>query len=138
MDNDLLIFKENNLFGLKNQKEEILIPPQYIEMQPFSYGLSLVRNSHNQYAYINTANKQVVSFGKYSWCDPQFVCGYAKVKLTDNIHWGIIDTLGNIVVPLKYDNIWALKEKYLPVIKVFVGDEEKKTKLKRVSHRYYF
>ena len=135
MDNDLLIFKENNLFGLKNQKEEILIPPQYIEMQPFSCGLSLVRNSHYQYAYINTANKQVVSFGKYSWCDPQFVCGYARVKLTDNIHWGIIDTLGNIVVPLKYDNIWAIKEKYLFSIKAFINDKEEKIDLHKFAKK---
>ncbi len=35
MDNGLLIFKENYLFGLKNQNGVILIPPQYIEMQPF-------------------------------------------------------------------------------------------------------
>jgi len=131
MDNDLLIFKENNLFGLKNQKEEILIPPQYIEMQPFSCGLSLVRNSHYQYAYINTANKQVVSFGKYSWCDPQFVCGYARVKSKDK--WGIIDTLGNIVVPLEYDKIWPIREDYIFSIKAFIGDDEHDINLKEFA-----
>ena len=35
MNNDLLIFKENNLFSIKNQNGVILIPPQHIEMQPF-------------------------------------------------------------------------------------------------------
>jgi hypothetical protein len=139
MDNDLLIFKENNLFGLKNQKEEILIPPQYIEMQPFSCGLSLVRNSHYQYAYINTANKQVVSFGKYSWCDPQFICGYARVMeynyFEENNKCGIINTLGNIVVPLKYDKIWAIKEKYLFSIKALINDKEEKIDLHKFTKK---
>ena len=40
--------------------------------------------------------------------------------------WGIIDTLGSIVAPLKYDKIWAIKEEYLFSIKAFIGDIEEK------------
>ena len=109
MDKDYIIFQENGLFGAKNQGGKVIITPQYTEMQPFSCGLSLVRNDQYQYAYINANNKQVIPFGEYSWCDPQFVCGYARVL--DNF-WGIIDTLGDIIVPLKYDKIWAIKEEY--------------------------
>ena len=40
MDKDYIIFQENGLFGAKNQRGEIVIQPQYMEMQPFSCGLS--------------------------------------------------------------------------------------------------
>lgn len=134
MDKNYVIFQEDGLFGAKNQRGEIIIPPQYMEMQPFSCGLSLVRNHQYQYAYIDIDNKTVVSFGEYSWCDPQFTCGYSRV-LKERKGWGVIDTLGKIVVPLKYDKIWALKEEYLFSIKAFIGDIEEKINLHQLANR---
>ncbi|WP_303180771.1 WG repeat-containing protein [uncultured Butyricimonas sp.] len=139
MDNNLHIFQEEDLFGVKNQVGEIVIPPQYKEIQPFSCGLALVRNSQYQYAYINYMNKQVVPFGRYSWCDPQFTCGFTRATeyhyLEENNKWGIIDTLGNIVVPFKYDKIWAIKEEYLFSIKAFIGDKEEKLNLYKLANK---
>ena len=131
MDKEYIIFQEDSLFGAKDQKGKVIIPPQYMEMQLFSCGLSLVRNHQYQYAYIDINNKQVIPFGKYSWCDPQFTCGFARVMkyhyLEEKNQWGIIDTLGNIVVPLKYDKIWAIKEEYLFSIKAFKIEKRKLT-----------
>lgn len=109
MDKDYIIFQENGLFGAKNQRGEVIIPPQYMEMQPFSCGLSLVRNHQYQYAYIDILNRQIVPFGKYIWCDPQFTNNYARVKLKDNIHWGIIDNLGEIAIYQNLDYIAPLE-----------------------------
>lgn len=39
--------------------------------------------------------------------------------------WGIIDTLGNVIVPFKYDKIWTLKEEYLFSIKAFTNEKRK-------------
>lgn len=78
-------------------------------MQPFSCGLSLVRNHQYQYAYIDILNRQIVPFGKYIWCDPQFTNNYARVKLKDNIHWGIIDNLGKIAIYPNLDYIAPLE-----------------------------
>ena len=65
---------------------------------------------------------------EYSWCDSQFVCGYARVVKYDVLEeknkWGIIDTKGNIIIPLEYDKIWALKEGYLHEVKAIKGEEE--------------
>ena len=142
VDNNLQIFQEEDLFGVKNQVGEIIIPPQYKEIQPFSCGLALVRNSQYQYAYINIINKQVIPFGRYSWCDPQFTCGFARVTeyhyLEENNKWGIIDTLGNIVVPFKYDKIWAIKEEYLFSIKAFTDDKEEKLNLYQLANKVIF
>lgn len=115
MDKDYIIFQEDKLFGVKNSKGEIIIPPQYIEMQPFCCGLSLVRNHQYQYAYIDILNRQIIPFGKYIWCDPQFTNNYARVKLKNNIHWGIIDAFGKIafypnleyIAPLEIFKTWG-------------------------------
>ena len=142
MDKDYIIFQENGLFGAKNQRGEVVIQPQYMEMQPFSCGLSLVRNHQYQYAYIDINNKQVIPFGKYSWCDPQFTCGFSRVMeyhyLEEKNKWGIIDTLGDIVVPLKYDKIWAIKEEFLFSLKAFLGDKEERINLHLLSNKVIF
>ena len=123
-----IVFQENGLFGLKDKSGFIIIPPQYIEMYDFSCGLSMVRNKQYQYAYIDIHNNQIVPFGKYSWLDPSFVCGFARVVYYDIAHkkeiWGIIDTLGNCVIPIEYDNILPLKEEYFFSVKAFKGEKE--------------
>lgn len=139
MSKEYIIFQENGLFGLKDITEKIIISPQYMEMYDFSCGLSLVRNEQYQYAYIDITNKQVVPFAKYAWCDPQFICGFARVMSFDFIHekekWGIIDTIGNIVVPLKYDKIWAIKEEYVFSLKAFIGEKEEHLNLREMQKR---
>lgn len=87
----LNIYEDNGLYGAKDQNGQIVITAQYTEMYQFSCGLSLVRNSQYQYAYIDYDNNIVIPFGVYSWCEPRFVCGYARV-LKDK--WGIINTKG--------------------------------------------
>lgn len=128
---------DNGLYGARNCKGDIVIPFLYKEMYPFSCGLSMVRNQNYGYAYINQYNQQVIPFGKYCWCDSQFVCGYARVVKYDILEeknkWGIIDTKGNIIIPLEYDKIWALKEGYLHEIKAFKGNEELKINLVMIS-----
>lgn len=142
MDKDFVIFQENGLFGAKSQRGEIIIQPQYMEMQPFSCGLSLVRNNQYQYAYINRRNEQVIPFATYQWCDPLFVCGFARVMIynffSEKEKWGIIDTLGNIVVPLEYDKIWAIKEEYLFSLRVFLGDKEERINLHQLGNKVIF
>ena len=126
--NDYTVFQENGLFGLKDHKGVVIISPQYIEMYDFSCGLSMVRNKQYQYAYIDIHNNLIVPFGKHSWLDPSFVCGFARVMDYDISHenkvWGVIDTLGNCVIPIEYDKIWPLKEEYLFSVKAFKGEKE--------------
>lgn len=98
----LNIYEDNGLYGAKDQNGQIVIVAQYTQMNPFSCGLSLVRSCQYQYAYIDYDNNIVIPFGVYSWCEPEFVCGYARV-LKDK--WGIINTKGDLIVPLKYDKI---------------------------------
>lgn len=128
MDKDYIIFQENGLYGVKDQLGNMVIEPQFKEMNPFSCGLSLVRDEKMRYSYVNPQNKPLFPFGLYAWCDPQFVCGVARVMRyvpnTEQKRWGIINTLGQIILPLVCDNIWALKEEYIHAIKVVYKGKE--------------
>lgn len=132
---DLIIFKDftSELYGAMDCNNNIVIEPLYKEMYPFSCGLSMVRNQNYEYTYINQYNQQITPFGRYNWCDSQFTCGYARVAKYDFFEeknkWGIIDTKGNIIVPLEYDKIWTLKEGYLHNIKAFKDNKELKINL---------
>lgn len=129
MDKNYFIFQENGLFGAKDQAGDVVIKPQYTEMNPFSCGLSLVRDDKYRYTYVNPQNKPLFPFGLYTWCDNAFCCGFARVMeyhfLLDEKKWGIINTMGQIVLPIKYDNIWTLKEDYIHAIRVSIDGNEK-------------
>ncbi len=122
MNKNYIIFEEKGLFGLRGDTGDVLIEPQYKEMQPFSCGLSQVRNERFQYAYINAENRQVVPFGRYVWIDPVFKMGLARVKRNEK--WGIIDTTGKVVLPIVYDKIWPLEEQYIHSIKATYKEKE--------------
>ena len=104
------IYQENGLYGLKSDCGEVIISPQYRDFYSFSCGVACVRDIH----YLDSNNEPIVPFGKYIWIDSYFTCGYARVKgysiIEDKEYWGIINTLGVLVVPLEYDNIWTINE----------------------------
>ena len=127
MDKDYIIFQENGLYGAKDQSGIVVIEPQYKEMYPFSCGLSLVRDEKMRFSYVNPQNKPIFPFGIYAWCDNAFCCGFARViryNRQNEKRWGIINAFGEIVLPVKYDNIWTLDEDYIHAIKVSVDGNE--------------
>lgn len=116
------------LYGLTNDCGEVIIAPQYRDFYSFSCGVACVRDINYRYAYIDVCNNTIVPFGKYIWIDPYFVCGYARVKgysvIENKAYWGIINTLGILIVPLEYDNIWTINEKYIDRLKAYKNDKE--------------
>ena len=47
--------------------------------------------------------------------------------------WGIINTREDLIIPLKYDNIWALNEEYLCSIKAYDGTQETSINLLKLT-----
>lgn len=133
------IYQENGLYGLKNDCGEVVISPQYREFYPFSCGLACVQNGNYQYAYITEENKAIVRFGDYIWLDHRFVCGYARVikysVIEDKQYWGIINTMGFMVVPCEYDNIWTLNEEYLDNLKAVNNSKECRINLRKADKK---
>lgn len=118
---DIIIFQENGLFGAKDQTGTVIIPPQYMEMRPFSNGYSLVRDKSYRYSYVNEKNIPLFPFGTYAWCE-SFICGLARVMKDDK--WGIINTIGALVVPMKYSKINCLNDKNLLSVNALTQDKK--------------
>ncbi|WP_288316521.1 WG repeat-containing protein [uncultured Muribaculum sp.] len=133
------IYQENGLYGLKNDCGEVIISPQYREFYPFSCGLACVQNIQYQYSYIDINNVAVIPFDRYIWIDHRFTCGYARViqynVIEDKQYWGIINTMGFIVVPCEYDNIWSLNEKYLDNLKAIKNSKECRINLRNADKK---
>lgn len=82
------------------------------------------------YGVITTEGEIVVPFGKYDYIDV-FCLGVARVKigngsngvLSSNCKWGIIDTSGNELLPVIYDNIWNYKKGPYTTLRLERGQE---------------
>lgn len=105
---------------------------------PFE-NLRVVQRSDYKWGVLDADGNEIVPFGKYSWISGFERGGYARVKSTNDngsitIHenrhpfnfakWGIIDTKGNEVVPLEYDEIWGLYEGCYRMVMYKMTDEE--------------
>ncbi len=54
--------------------------------------------------------------------------------LEEKNKWGIINTLGNIVVPIRYDRIWTIREEYIFSTKAFIGNKEQILNLHQLAN----
>ena len=102
-----------------------------------NYGaVSVVENEKYQHGVINKAGDTVVPFGKYAWISG-FDHGLARVKdifgdesinletgKTEKAKWGIINEVGEEVLPVIYDEIWNFLNKGRNNTKVVLYGEE--------------
>ena len=79
----------------------------YQKVCPYYNQLYTVCRKH-QWGILKNDGSIFVEFGKYDWIDG-YDSGLARVKKKDK--WGMIDFMGQIVIPLKYDNIWNFYDK---------------------------
>ena len=77
------------------------------------------------YGVITTDGKIVVPFGKYDLIE-EFCLGITRVKIgketngvkDSDCQWGIIDTNGNELLPVEYDDIWNYKKGSYSVLRL--------------------
>jgi hypothetical protein len=73
-----------------------------------SYGnVIVVQRSDYKWGVIDKQGNEIVPFGRYLWID-KFDQGLARVKsgCYNGDKWGIINTKGEVVLPIEYDSIW--------------------------------
>lgn len=99
--------------GVVNSYGEIIIPPEYYSLE-FVPGkrLAVARNDDLQYGVIKMDGTPFIPFAKYQFISG-FDHGHARVIITkqlpDNTFldlWGIINTDGVEVLPVKYKEVW--------------------------------
>lgn len=103
------MYKENNLYGLKDINYNIIVKPEYNTFLGFSEGLALVINDSFN-GYIDTNGKKVIRLGKHYY-GGSFQNGSASFGVTRCINnnfifkTGRIDRFGKIVIPPKYNRV---------------------------------
>ena len=143
----IVCYIENGLYGYKNFKNEILIPPQYKSASIFSDGLASVVNKDNKIGYINIYGDIIISFvdgingGKFENNMASFT-----IKTISKNKKGVINKKGDWIIKPIYDylyyynkiNVWELIKNNNTDI-YYVNDDIKIKNLsliKTIDHNY--
>lgn len=102
---NLLPFRDGNLFGLMNYQGKVIFPAEYASLGFFKEGLSLAAKN-DKYGYIDKANKTVIPFRYDSGFD--FEEGRAIVEINDK--FGIIDRTGKLLFDITFSDIGQFSE----------------------------
>ena len=78
--------------------------------------ITVVENSHYDWAVLNENGEEIVPWGKYQWIegyDNGLSRVFTNVKNDDTWikKWGIINETGVEVLPVEYDNVWNFYHK---------------------------
>lgn len=100
-------------WGLLNCKGEFILEPEYKQIGVSDDNQILtIQYMDGQYEVISIDGKVIIPKGKYAWID-SFDGGLSRICVgdCDKKIWGIINSCGIIVLPLKYSNIWNFYKK---------------------------
>lgn len=112
---------DNTMYGIIDCNGKVVFEPIYRSLLQSIEGCKLLYTAQNmdyQWGVIDINGKRIIPFGKYSWIDG-FDHGYARVKngkQASNIEssanrWGIINELGEEILPIEYNTIWNFYDK---------------------------
>ena len=100
-------------WGLLNSNGEFIFEPEYKKMGVSNDSRILtIQHMDGQYEGISVDGKVIIPKGNYAWID-SFDGGLSRVYVRDcdKKIWGIMDSCGIIVLPLKFSNIWNFYKK---------------------------
>jgi hypothetical protein len=112
---DILPFSEglaavckDEKWGYINTSGKVVLPLKYGYVGSFQNGLAKVDLSPDPYvwddAYINIKGEVIISSAEYSYIN-DFNEGFAAVRSASDKKWGFINTSGELVVPLIYEDV---------------------------------
>lgn len=106
--------KLNGRWGCINKKGKVAVPIEYNTVLPIREGLAGVRRGFpfEETGYVDMSGNEVVPFKSYGWFTI-FSGGLACVSLSER--HGFINKLGEVVIPLKYDEASYFSDNIAPV-----------------------
>lgn len=106
--NGVAVFQKGNGYGLLDRSGVVLLDPIYKDISLCSEHLFFALKD-SLYACYSVDSKEVIA--------PKFteVTSFEKGKaiVAKNSGWGVIDTLGNLIIDFQYDNIRSVAQNYL-------------------------
>ena len=125
---DLIPFETLTFEDEKDTEKETFLEERYTI---FSKRERVFVEKRAEYGVVDFNDNIIVPFGKYDWIDA-FWRGLARVKMGKGIgpgyipgtKYGIINTKGEEVVPVEYDEIWNFFAKDYPTIRLFKDNKK--------------
>jgi len=105
------MFRLNGKYGLMDTLGKIVVQPIYDDLSGLNKNIYSAE-LNDQICIIDFTGKEIIPFGKYTYVDGFFE-GLAKVAA--NLKYGYIDTLGNEVIPLQYEDAWSFRKGFAEV-----------------------
>jgi hypothetical protein len=125
----LAVVKSNKLYGYIDGTGNQVVAPKYTKAEDFSEGLAMVVSPEHKYGFVDTGGNEIIP------CRYDFAYSFSEglaavnmggryeepddfIKHTFGIYdhvvftggkWGFVDTKGNQVIPLQYDNVDSFK-----------------------------
>jgi len=98
---DLLFYKKNKKWGAVNKLGQVLIPPSFQSFAELGENFIKLISNHRVYLY-STVNRKLITQGEY---DTYFTFSPKKILVKKGTKLGLINDFGNILLPLKFDEI---------------------------------
>lgn len=119
---ELIPYEENGKFGYQDSVGNVVIPAKYDNMGHFSEGFVAV-SLNEKWGFINTTGKEIIQpkyYSVYGFHNKSAVVVSRSYRKTIDEHtekpirievykYGIIDTKGKKIIPLKYEHIYRFK-----------------------------
>ncbi|MBR4553042.1 MAG: WG repeat-containing protein [Bacteroidaceae bacterium] len=129
--NYVAVFRDKKWTIINSAGKEILESVSSTLKPGYDCELVTVQNQ-NKSKVINLLTKKTIVNGEFDYIGG-FRYGYARVK--KNNKWGIIDQLGEIVLPVEYEEIYSFYNYPEPTTQIRKPDEKKMTKISLANFR---
>lgn len=131
LENGNFLICKNNCYGMARSTGEIFIHPRYTNRIEFENGIAKIQvKGSNEEHHIDTngqvivldSNKNEIRIPKDYYWGTDFINGISIVRTTNHPYYGddtvgVINKIGEVVIPVKYDNIKLLSDNTLLVNK---------------------
>ena len=110
---DVAVVQDKTGYGVINRVGEYIIKPTFRLIKQFNNsGIAAYKNSDSRLFGLITQEGKILTGTKYDFIG-RFENGYAKVKV--GYLYGLIDSLGNEILPIEYEEVGFLKDDLVKV-----------------------
>ena len=95
------VYKENNLFGLKDATEIVIVPPQYLDIKTSPFGVFAMRSENKKWAIFNSDGQQISAF-IYDRMEQHFP---SVIEVRQGSKIGLVAEDGQLLIPVEYEKI---------------------------------
>ena len=100
--------KEKNKYGLIDRNGTIVVTPQFYRIQDYVYGNTFWARDFDRNFFLLNVDGTRVSKDTFDYCSMSFAVNRWTIKKDGK--WGILDSLGQVIVPFDYQKLSSYRD----------------------------